>query len=191
MIPEPIPKDTDFASVIEKYRSFIHRAADLVISYGGSLSGKHRDGQSRGELLPKMFGPELIHAFHEFKAIRDPDWKMNPGKVIDPHRVDDNLRLGVDYRPPQVQTHFKFPGDDQGSFARATLRCVGVGECFPASFVPRVLLQNGPNSCNCRWIFSLQDLIGDSATQHVAGDVPGSGFSTERVERRKYCRRYQ
>jgi len=80
MIPEPIPKDTDFASVSEKYRSFIHRAADLVISYGGSLSGKHRDGQSRGELLPKMFGPELIHAFHEFKAIRDPDLEDEPRK---------------------------------------------------------------------------------------------------------------
>ncbi|HEY1232824.1 MAG TPA: FAD-linked oxidase C-terminal domain-containing protein [Candidatus Binatia bacterium] len=114
---------------IEKYRSFIHRAADLVISYGGSLSGEHGDGQSRGELLPKMFGPELMRAFHEFKSIWDPDWKMNPGKIIDPYRADENLRLGVDYRPPQLQTHFKFPGDDQGSFARATLRCVGVGEC--------------------------------------------------------------
>jgi len=114
---------------IEKYRSFIHRAADLVIRYGGSLSGEHGDGQSRGELLPKMFGPELMRAFHEFKSIWDPDWKMNPGKIIDPYRADENLRLGVDYRPPQLQTHFKFPGDDQGSFARATLRCVGVGEC--------------------------------------------------------------
>jgi hypothetical protein len=54
---------------------------------------------------------------------------MNPGKIIEPYRADENLRLGVDYRPPQLQTHFKFPGDDQGSFARATLRCVGVGEC--------------------------------------------------------------
>jgi FAD/FMN-containing dehydrogenase/Fe-S oxidoreductase len=114
---------------IEKYRSFIHRAADLVISYGGSLSGEHGDGQSRGELLPKMFGPELMRAFHEFKSIWDPDWKMNPGKIIDPYRADENLRLGVDYRPPELETHFKFPGDDQGSFARATLRCVGVGEC--------------------------------------------------------------
>ena len=114
---------------IEKYRAFIHRAADLVIRYGGSLSGEHGDGQSRGELLPKMFGPELMRAFREFKSIWDPDWKMNPGKVVDPYRADENLRLGIDYRPPQLDTHFKFPGDDQGSFARATLRCVGVGEC--------------------------------------------------------------
>ncbi len=114
---------------IEKYRSFIHRAADLVISYGGSLSGEHGDGQSRGELLPKMFGPELMQAFREFKSIWDPNWKMNPGKIIDAYRADENLRLGVDYHPAQSPTHFSFPGDDKGSFSRATLRCVGVGEC--------------------------------------------------------------
>lgn len=114
---------------IERYRSFIQDAADLVVSYGGSLSGEHGDGQSRGELLPKMFGPELIQAFREFKSIWDPDWKMNPGKVIDAYRADENLRLGVDYHPPQPRTHFQFRGDDQGSFSRATLRCVGVGEC--------------------------------------------------------------
>jgi len=114
---------------IQKYRSFIHRAADLVISYGGSLSGEHGDGQSRGELLPKMFGPELMQAFREFKSIWDPDWKMNPGKVIDAYRADENLRLGADHHPAQPPTHFKFPGDDKGSFSRATLRCVGVGEC--------------------------------------------------------------
>ena len=114
---------------IARYRSFIHRAADLVISYGGSLSGEHGDGQSRGELLPKMFGAELMQAFREFKSIWDPDWKMNPGKVIDAYRADENLRLGIDYRPPRLETYFRFPGDDNGSFPRATLRCVGVGEC--------------------------------------------------------------
>jgi FAD/FMN-containing dehydrogenase len=114
---------------IETYRAFIHDAADLVVNYGGSLSGEHGDGQSRGELLPKMFGAELMQAFREFKAIWDPQGKMNPGKLIDAYRADENLRLGVDYRPPQPPTHFKFPGDDKGSFSRATLRCVGVGEC--------------------------------------------------------------
>src|SRR5690349_24042704 len=64
---------------IEKYRRFMDEAADLVLSYGGSLSGEHGDGQSRAELLPKMFGAELIEAFNEFKSIWDPDWKMNPG----------------------------------------------------------------------------------------------------------------
>ena len=66
---------------IRKYGEFVERAADLVVSYGGSLSGEHGDGQSRGALLPKMFGPELMQAFVEFKSIWDPDNKMNPDKV--------------------------------------------------------------------------------------------------------------
>jgi FAD/FMN-containing dehydrogenase/Fe-S oxidoreductase len=113
---------------IAKYRGFMEEAADLVLRFGGSLSGEHGDGQSRGELLQKMYGPELIDAMRRFKSIWDPEWKMNPGKVIDAQPLDANLRLGVDYRPPEVQTHFSFPEDD-GSFAHATLRCVGVGKC--------------------------------------------------------------
>ena len=114
---------------IEKYHAFIHEAADLVLRFGGSLSGEHGDGQSRAELLPKMFGEELIQAFREFKAIWDPQGKMNPGKVVDAYSAVDNLRLGTSYDPPALRTHFRYPGDDHGSFARANLRCVGVGEC--------------------------------------------------------------
>ena len=78
---------------IANYRSFAEDAADLVVSYGGSLSGEHGDGQSRGELLPKMFGPELIRAFGELKDVFDPDNRMNPGKVVHPYRLDENLTL--------------------------------------------------------------------------------------------------
>ncbi len=113
---------------IDKFHSFLEDASDLVLSYGGSLSGEHGDGQSKAEFLPKMFGPELMQAFAEFKAIWDPDGKMNPGKIVDPYRSDENLRIGAYYRPPQPVTYFQYP-DDTGSFARATLRCVGVGEC--------------------------------------------------------------
>lgn len=120
--------DLETREGIRQYRAFVEEAADLVVSYGGSLSGEHGDGQSRGELLPRMFGAELIQAFREFKAIWDPDGKMNPGKVVDPHRLDENLRLGTEYNPPHPVTHFMFPRDE-GSFARTTLRCVGVGEC--------------------------------------------------------------
>lgn len=122
--------DFDFVTKkgIETYRAFITEAAELVVKYGGSLSGEHGDGQSRAEMLPKMFGPELIRAFEEFKAIWDPDEKMNPGKVVHPYRIDENLRLGTNYDPPQPKTHFSFPADNH-SFARAALRCVGVGEC--------------------------------------------------------------
>ena len=113
---------------IAKFRKFVEEAADLVVSYGGSLSGEHGDGQSRAELLPKMFGPELMQAFREFKSAWDPDWKMNPGKLIEPYKLDENLRLGADYAPWEPATHFRFP-DDHGSLASATLRCVGVGKC--------------------------------------------------------------
>ena len=113
---------------IDKFRAFLGDAADLVLSHGGSLSGEHGDGQSRAELLPKMFGPELVRAFGEFKAIWDPEGRMNPHKIVEPYRITENLRLGADYAPPEVATHFTFPEED-GSFARATTRCVGVGEC--------------------------------------------------------------
>jgi FAD/FMN-containing dehydrogenase/Fe-S oxidoreductase len=116
------------AAGIRKRRSFMEEATDLVTSYGGSISGEHGDGQSKAEFLYKMFGPELMEAFREFKSIWDPDGKMNPGKIVDPYRIDENLRLGAHYNPWDPATHFKFP-EDHGSFAHAALRCVGVGKC--------------------------------------------------------------
>jgi FAD/FMN-containing dehydrogenase/Fe-S oxidoreductase len=113
---------------IAKFRRFMEEAADLVVSYGGSISGEHGDGQARGELLPKMFGPELVQAFREFKSAWDPEWKMNPGKLIEPYKLDENLRLGANYSPWEPKTNFQFPAD-HGSLASATLRCVGVGKC--------------------------------------------------------------
>jgi len=120
--------DLQTAAGIKKFRRFMEEAADLVLSYGGSLSGEHGDGQARAELLPKMFGPELIEAFRRFKALWDPEWKMNPGKLVLPNKMDDNLRLGAGYKPWQPPLHFQLPHDD-GSLAQATLRCVGVGKC--------------------------------------------------------------
>ena len=120
--------DLRTAAGIRRYRSFLEDAADLVVSYGGSLSGEHGDGQQRAELLPRMFGESLVEAFREFKRIWDPDWKMNPGKVVDPYRLDENLKLGTDYNPPRTETAFAYP-DDDGDFAHAALRCVGVGKC--------------------------------------------------------------
>ncbi len=113
---------------IDRYRAFLLDAADLVVSYGGSLSGEHGDGQARAELLPKMFGPELVEAFREFKRIWDPEGKMNPGKVVDAYSATENLRLGTDYRPPALDTHFDYR-EGEGGFPRAVLRCVGVGKC--------------------------------------------------------------
>jgi FAD/FMN-containing dehydrogenase/Fe-S oxidoreductase len=113
---------------VRKWRSFLDEAADLVIEHGGSLSGEHGDGQSRGELLEKMYGPELMDAFREFKEIWDPDNRMNPHKVVDPYPIVSNLKLGAGYNPPEPKTHFAYP-EDGGSFAHAALRCVGAGKC--------------------------------------------------------------
>ncbi len=115
-------------SGIKNFRAFVEEAADFVVQLGGSLSGEHGDGQARGELLVKMFGPELMEAFREFKSIWDPDWKMNPGKKIDANPLDENLRLGVTYRPAPVKTYFSFP-EEHGHFPETTLRCVGVSKC--------------------------------------------------------------
>ncbi|HET9183876.1 MAG TPA: FAD-linked oxidase C-terminal domain-containing protein [Candidatus Angelobacter sp.] len=113
---------------VAKFRRFMEEGADLVVRYGGSLSGEHGDGQAKGELLPKMFGPELMQAFREFKAAWDPQWMMNPGKLIDAYPMDEDIRVGPDYKPRPVFTHFQFP-EDKGSFAVATERCFGVGKC--------------------------------------------------------------
>ncbi|MDQ2992021.1 MAG: FAD-binding oxidoreductase [Candidatus Eremiobacteraeota bacterium] len=113
---------------IAKYRKFVTEAAHICVKYGGSLSGEHGDGQARGELLPIMFGDELVKAFGEFKAIWDPDNKMNPGKVVHPYKLDENLRWGTHYAPWEPETHFGF-AEDNGSFAFAANRCVGTGKC--------------------------------------------------------------
>lgn len=113
---------------IEKYKQFTIEAAHLVVKYGGSLSGEHGDGQARGDLLDIMYGKELVEVFNEFKSIWDPQWRMNPGKIVNTYGQTNDLRLGVDYNPPQLKTHFKFP-DDAFSWERITLKCVGVGNC--------------------------------------------------------------
>lgn len=113
---------------IRTFRSFLEEASDLVVSLGGSLSGEHGDGQSKAEMLPRMYGDNIVQAFEEFKAIWDPAWKMNPGKKVRPYRIDQNLRLGTTYNPPTVQTNFQWP-DDRFSWSQTNLRCVGIGEC--------------------------------------------------------------
>jgi FAD/FMN-containing dehydrogenase/Fe-S oxidoreductase len=120
--------DLRSAEGIARYRAFVEEAADLCASYGGSLSGEHGDGQARAELLDRQYGPEVVDAFREFKRIWDPGWKMNPGKVVDAYRLDENLKLGADYEPWRPQVKFAY-SDDKGDFAHAAVRCVGVGKC--------------------------------------------------------------
>ena len=121
----------DFTSPagLRAYRGFVERAADLVVGLGGSLSGEHGDGQGRGELLERMYGPELVEAFRQFKAVWDPRARMNPGKVVDPYPLDTNLRHGPRHRAsPLGPTYLAFAADG-GSLQAAAERCVGVGRC--------------------------------------------------------------
>ena len=114
---------------VEHYRHFLDDAAELIVKFGGSFTGEHGDGESKAAMLPKLFGPELIEAFREFKAIWDPIDRMNPGKVVNPYPP-------AEVPPPRPatttrddpQTVFKYP-DDNGSLEYATERCVGVGQC--------------------------------------------------------------
>ncbi len=127
-----VPFDLYTAPGIENYKRFMDEAVDLVVRFGGVASGEHGDGQARGQFLPRMFGDEIMQAFTDFKRIWDPANRMNTGKVIDlesrPYGITENMRLGPDYNPPQPETHFSYD-DDQHSFARAALRCVGAGVC--------------------------------------------------------------
>jgi FAD/FMN-containing dehydrogenase len=112
---------------LRNWQAFLEEAADLVVKYGGSISGEHGDGEARGALLQRMYGADLMAAQRAFRAIWDPRRRMNPGKILDPYPIAANLRVGLSYRPPKIDGLFAYP--DDGSFTEATLRCVGVGKC--------------------------------------------------------------
>ena len=124
--------DLRSAEAVARWREFLSEAAVLVVKYGGSLSGEHGDGHARAEFLPLMFGPQLMQAFREFKAAWDPQHRMNPGKIVDPFRVDEHLRLGPQYKPVALQTRFAFRSPEGDGFARAVGHCVGMGKCRAA-----------------------------------------------------------
>ncbi|OKJ99527.1 dimethylmenaquinone methyltransferase [Streptomyces sp. CB03234] len=112
---------------VRRFRRFSEDVADLVVAHGGSLSGEHGDGQARAELLPKMYGDELVALFGRFKDLWDPAGGMNPGMLARPARLDDNLRFDVLPRE-RVDVAFGYPHDG-GDFATAVRRCVGVAKC--------------------------------------------------------------
>ena len=101
--------------------------SDLVLEFGGSLSGEHGDGIVRGAWAEKMFGSELVNHFREVKDLFDPNGIMNPGKVFDTPDMRENLRYGSDYATAPIPTKLDWTSD--GSFAGAIERCNGVGAC--------------------------------------------------------------
>jgi FAD/FMN-containing dehydrogenase/Fe-S oxidoreductase len=115
----------------KEYRQFLSEAADLVAGFGGSMSGEHGDGRARGELLPKMYSRAAIKLFSEVKDLFDPLNLMNPGIIVEPDPVDDNLRasrLGISDTAVPVSLGFSYP-HDRGSLEFAVHRCTGVGKC--------------------------------------------------------------
>ncbi|MFI0718777.1 FAD-binding and (Fe-S)-binding domain-containing protein [Streptomyces sp. NPDC021224] len=115
---------------VARFRRFSEDVADLVVAHGGSLSGEHGDGQARAELLPKMYGPEMMALFSDFKDLWDPDGGMGPGTLVRPDPIDSNLRFAVlpSGNAGLIPVAFTYPGDG-GDFAAAVRRCVGVAKC--------------------------------------------------------------
>jgi FAD/FMN-containing dehydrogenase/Fe-S oxidoreductase len=119
--------DLTSAPGVATFRAAMLELGELVTGLGGSLSGEHGDGLARSELLPMMFQPDLLDAFRDFKRIFDPHSMMNPGVIVDAHPLDSHLKLGANYHPREIATHFNFTGE--GGLAGAALKCVGIGKC--------------------------------------------------------------
>jgi FAD/FMN-containing dehydrogenase/Fe-S oxidoreductase len=102
-------------------------AHELVKGYGGCVSGEHGDGLVRSPFIEWFYGPEITGAFREVKRLFDPEGRMNPGKIVDPSPMDANLRYGESYRAAPFETVYRYR--DEGSFAAAVERCIGVGAC--------------------------------------------------------------
>ncbi|WP_418939801.1 FAD-binding and (Fe-S)-binding domain-containing protein [Paraburkholderia bryophila] len=121
--------DLRSAEGVSTWRKFLREAAELVVEFGGSLSGEHGDGQAKAEFLPIMYGAELMQAMEQFKAIWDPANRLNPGKVVHAYRADENLRMGPAYKPVTLQTKLTFASPEGDGFQREIERCIGMGKC--------------------------------------------------------------
>jgi FAD/FMN-containing dehydrogenase/Fe-S oxidoreductase len=112
---------------IETMKAIAAEVGELVLAYGGTMSGEHGDGLVRSWFIERFFGPRLYGAFREIKRAFDPPGLMNPGKIIDAPPIDAALRYGPAYRTMAVPTIFDWSQD--GGFARAVELCSGVGAC--------------------------------------------------------------
>jgi Fe-S oxidoreductase len=112
---------------VGQFEAIAAEVAELVLKYGGALSGEHGDGLVRSPFQEKMFGPVLYEAFRELKRTFDPAGIFNPGKIVDAPPLTANLRFGPAYVTPMVPTTFDFSAE--GGLTRAAELCAGVGEC--------------------------------------------------------------
>jgi FAD/FMN-containing dehydrogenase/Fe-S oxidoreductase len=112
---------------VGQFREIADAVSDLVLKYGGALSGEHGDGLLRSPFQEKMYGPVIYNAFRELKRAFDPQSLLNPGKIVDAAPMTSNLRYGPGYHTPDVPTRFDFSAD--GGLARAAEQCAGIGAC--------------------------------------------------------------
>jgi FAD/FMN-containing dehydrogenase/Fe-S oxidoreductase len=116
---------------VRTFESIASETADLVLAYGGALSGEHGDGLVRSPFMERMFGAELYGAFRQIKRTFDPDGSFNPGKIVDAPPIATNLRYARGYRTESVHTSFDY--QPQNGFAAAVEMCSGLGACRKAS----------------------------------------------------------
>jgi FAD/FMN-containing dehydrogenase/Fe-S oxidoreductase len=119
--------NTKDAKDIRIMQEMTNEIADLVIEFGGGMSGEHGDGLARSYLNEKLFGPQLYNAFRQVKAAFDPDGRMNPGKIVNAPPMTENLRYGTKYRTIEIKTHYDF--SREGGFATAVELCNGAAVC--------------------------------------------------------------
>jgi FAD/FMN-containing dehydrogenase/Fe-S oxidoreductase len=119
--------DLKTADGVARFESIANDVADLVLEFGGALSGEHGDGLVRGAFNEKMFGSELYQAFRTVKATFDPVGLFNPGRIVNTPPITSHLRFGTGYQTPDPATVFDF--SDHGGFGRAVEMCSGVGQC--------------------------------------------------------------
>ncbi len=164
------------------FREFMEQAADLVVSYGGSLSGEHGDGQARAELLPRMYPPGVIGLFGEFKRIWDPENLLNPGTLVDPRPLDADLRFTGPVRGLPLALPYE---QDDGSLAKAVRRCVGVAKCVdPTTGVmcPSYMVTGEErHSTRGRARLLAEMLRGAAAPPDQQGGQPGGAVITDEV----------
>jgi FAD/FMN-containing dehydrogenase/Fe-S oxidoreductase len=115
------------AEGIRKFESIARSVADLVLRFGGALSGEHGDGLVRSPFMRQMFGPVLYEAFREIKHTFDPLGILNPGKIVDAPPLTENLRYGASYKTAEPFTYFDY--SEYGGMAGAVEMCSGVGAC--------------------------------------------------------------
>ena len=112
---------------VDKMVSISEEVSDLVLEFGGSMSGEHGDGLVRSGFIEKMFGGQLYDAFRQVKRAFDPKGIMNPGKIVDSPPMTESLRISPAYSTANVQTGFAY--SKEGSFAHAIEMCNGQGAC--------------------------------------------------------------